>query len=248
MCGRAVTQTHRTWRGRIDYTSKKPERLNENRGRETFTFHEQTNGISVLHAHTEIDDAPDVLRDVVASFETGTLAPIDGFSRLSVGGVYEGCGWFQFDEDHARFNGHNAKLGPNQTEISLDARTPWFGHHAIINDGFLGRLFPLDANPGKIRIERAMMSSPDHRGATGPELFPLSFGLVYTGDERITVGAGIFESRIFEIVDTAEGLPEEHPPYRMWCSRDDQGFFLQGGVGGYMQTWYELTELEEVIS
>jgi len=220
--------------------------MNEDRGRETFTFHEQTDGTSVLHAHTEIDDAPDVIRDVVASFETETLAPIDGFSRLSVGGEFEGCGWFQFDNTYARFNGFNRKTGPNQSEIYISARTPWFGHHAIINDGFLGRLFPMDAKPGKIRLEQVMMSSPDHRGATGPELFSLSFGIVYIGDETITVGAGTFEARKFAIVDTAEGLPEEHPPYEMWCAKDPQGFFLQGGVGGYMQTWYELAELEEL--
>jgi hypothetical protein len=239
-------RTHTSWRGRIAYTSKKPERLNEDRGRETFTLHEQTNGTSILHAHTEIDDAPDVLRDVVASFETDTVAPIDGFSRLSVGGAFEGCGWFQFDETAVRFNGFNVKAGPNSREISITERTPWFGHHAIINDGFLGRLFPLDAKPGKLSLKQVMMSSPDHRGATGPELFPLDFGIVYEGDETITVGAGTFEARKFSIVDTAEGLPEEHPPYEMWCARNPQGFFLQGGVGGYMKTWYELVELEEL--
>lgn len=237
---------HKTWRGVITYTSRKAERMNENRGRETFTLHEQNDGTSVLHAHTEIDDAPDVIRDVTASFETDTVAPIDGFARLTVGGVFEGCGWFQFDDTMARFNGFNSQNGPDKAEIELSGRTPWFGHHAIINDGFLGRLFPLDAKPGKIRIEKAMMSSPDHRGATGPELFPLSFGLAYVGDETITVGAGTFEARKFQIVDTAEGLPEEHPPYEMWCSRDANGFFLQGGVGGYMQTWYELTSLEKM--
>lgn len=239
-------RTHRTWRGRIAYTSHKPDRMGEDRGRETFTLHEQTSGISVLHAHTEIDDAPDVLRDVTASFETDTMAPLDGFSRLSVGGQFEGCGWFQFGETHARFNGFNRTTGPNSAEIELTARTPWFGHHAIINDGFLGRLFPMDAKPGKLSLKQVMMSSPDHRGATGPELFPLDFGIVYEGDETVSVGAGTFEARKFSIVDTAEGLPEEHPPYEMWCSKDVQGFFLQGGVGGYMKTWYELVELEEI--
>ena len=216
------------------------------RGRETFTLTEQSDGVSVLHAHTEIDDAPDVLRDVVASFDTATVAPIDGFSRLSVGGAYEGCGWFRFGDGFASFSGHNRELGKTSTQMTTETRTPWFGHHAIVNDGFLGRLFPLGAPPGKIRVERAVMSSPDHRGATGPQLFPLSFGLVYAGDERVSVGAGTFDARRFRIVDTAEGLPEEHPPYEMWCARDPQGFFLKGGVGGYMQTHYELVELERL--
>ena len=220
--------------------------MGEGRGREVFTLTEQAGGVSVLHAHTEIDDAPDVLRDVVASFRTDTLAPIDGFSRLSVGGAFEGWGRFRFEGPEVHFDGHNVRAGAVAAITELRAPPPWFGHHAIVNDGFLGRLFPLDAKPGKLRVRDAVMSSPDHRGATGPEVFPLSFGLVYTGDERITVGAGTFEARVFEIVDTAEGLPEEHPPYRMWCARDPQGWFLQGGVQGYMQTWYELVELEAV--
>ena len=234
----------KSWRGRILYTSRQPERMGEERGREVWTLHEGEDGVSVLHAHTEIDDAPSVVRDVVASFRTDTLAPVDGFSRLSVGGAFEGWGAFGFAADEVRFSGRNARTGAREERHVLDAPAPWFGHHAIINDGFLSRLFPLDAPPGKIRVEGAVMSSPDHRGATGPEVFPLSFGLILSGHERVSVGAGTFDARVFEIVDTAEGLPEEHPPYRMWCSADAQGFFLQGGVEGYMQTWYELVELE----
>jgi len=234
---------HQTIRGTILYTSKKPDRLDMERGREFFTLTKQSDGLSVLHAHCEIDDAPDVIRDVTASFETATMAPVDGFVRISVGSKFEGCGWFQFDEHHARCNVFNSKQGPESVELSTKTQTPWFGHHAIINDGFLSRFFPLNTKPGKRRMEHVMMSSPDHRGATGPMLFPLSFGVVYLGDETVSVKAGTFEARKFEIVDTAEGLPEEHPPYQMWCSKDEDGLFLKGGVQGYMQTYYELVEL-----
>jgi hypothetical protein len=36
---------------------------------------------------------------------------------------------------------------------------------------------------------------------------------------------------------------EAHPPYQVWVTADDDSIFVQGGVGGYMQTWYELVEL-----
>ena len=235
---------HETIRGTLRYTSKKTDRMNAERGREFFTLTKQSDGLSTLHAHCEIDDAPDVIRDVTATFETETMAPVDGFVRISVGSKFEGCGWFQFDNHHARCNVFNATSGPESVELKTEVRTPWFGHHAIINDGFLSRFFPLNAKPEKRRMKQVMMSSPDHRGATGPMLFPLSFGVVYVGDETVTVGAGTFDARKFEIVDTAEGLPEEHPPYQMWCTKDEDGLFLQGGVGGYMQTWYELVELK----
>jgi len=76
---------HQTIRGTLRYTSKQPERMDAERGREYFTLTKQSDGLSVLHAHCEIDDAPDVIRDVTASFETMTMAPVDGFVRLSVG-------------------------------------------------------------------------------------------------------------------------------------------------------------------
>ena len=45
------------------------------------------------------------------------------------------------------------------------------------------------------------------------------------------------------VTDTAGNLPEEHPPYDVWCTADDDYILLQAGAGGYMQTHYELVEL-----
>lgn len=234
---------HQTIRGTLKYTSKKPERMDKERGREYFTLTKQSDGLSVLHAHCEIDDEPDVIRDITASFDTRTMRPHDGSVRLTIGGHFEGSAWFNFDDTGCDLEVFNKSLGRKSERLDYDRPAPWFGNHAIINDGFLSRYFPLDAKPGKIRLHNVIMSSPDHRGATGPEIFPLSFGLVYVGNEQVSVEAGIFDARKFQVVDTAEGLPEEHPPYEMWCTNDEDGIFLKGGVGGYMQTHYELTEL-----
>ena len=38
--------------------------------------------------------------------------------------------------------------------------------------------------------------------------------------------------------------PTAHPEDRAPSPADDDALFVQGGVGGYMQTWYELVELE----
>jgi len=235
---------HRTIHGKIIYLSHKPERMNQERGREIFTLTKQSDGMAVLHAHCEIDDAPDVIRDITSAFHYGTLQPKDGSVRLTIGGEYEGAGWFHFTDKSCELEAHNVKLGRTSQNKKLSAPAPWFGNHAIINDGFLSKLFPLGAVPGKRRINGAVMSSPDHRGATGPELFPLSFGLEYLENKTITVGAGTFDARKFSVVDTAEGLPEEHPPYEFWCTNDEDGLFLKGGVGGYMQTYYELVSLK----
>ena len=55
---------HRLIQGRIEYTSRKPERFGEVRGREVFTLSCQPDGTDVLLAHCEIDDSPKVVRDV----------------------------------------------------------------------------------------------------------------------------------------------------------------------------------------
>lgn len=89
-----------------------------------------------------------------------------------------------------------------------------------------------------------MLTSPDHRGATGPMLFPLGFGLEFVGKEKVTVAAGTFDALHFRYVDTAGQLPEEHPPCDVWCTADGDYVFLKGGVGGYTQTAYELVELQ----
>ena len=240
-----MNATHKTFRGKIHYTSKKPDRMDQERGREYFVLTEQTDGTSLLHAHCEIDDAPDVIRDISCAFDTATMRPLDASVRLSVGSRFEGTGWFQFNENHSTCEMLNHRDGRISQRMDHAGPISWFGHHAIVNDGFLSRFFPLDAKPGKRRMTNVMMSSPDHRGATGPLLYPMEFSVVYQGDETITVGAGTFDARKFDITDTAGNLPEEHPPYEMWCTRDARGLFLKGGVSGYMMTHYELVELIE---
>jgi hypothetical protein len=74
-------------------------------------------------------------------------------------------------------------------------------------------------------------------------LFRTGFAIVYVGEEDIEIAAGSFRARHFQVTDTAGNLPEEHSPYDVWCSADDDYLLLKASAGGYMQTHYELTEL-----
>jgi hypothetical protein len=67
--------------------------------------------------------------------------------------------------------------------------------------------------------------------------------LVYVGEEDITVAAGTFRARHFQVTGTAGNLPEEHPPYDVWCTADDDYLLLRARAEGYMQTHYELTDI-----
>ena len=235
----------KTHRGTILYTSKHPDRMDRERGREHFTLTEQPDGLSTLHAHCEIDDAPSVTRDVLATFDTKTVMPVGAALRLMVGGRFEGSGTFHFSDAEASCWSRNVRDGNIQQTIEHPDIT-WFGHHAITGDGTLARLIPDDAEPGGKTEVRALMSSPDHRGATGPMLFPLTFSVVFEGDETVTTPAGSFACRRFSVTDT-QGLPDEHPPYRIWTDRETN-IFVRGGVEGYMMTHYELVELHTTES
>jgi hypothetical protein len=92
-------------------------------------------------------------------------------------------------------------------------------------------------------VSNIYLTSPDHRGATGPLLFQTEFDLIFVGLERITVEAGEFDAHHFQLGGTAGNLPEEHPPYDVWCTADDDYILLKARGGGYMQTHYELTEI-----
>ncbi|MEO5831113.1 MAG: hypothetical protein ABIQ36_11165 [Rhodanobacter sp.] len=233
---------HKTFRGTIRYTSAKPERLGQERGREYFMLTDQADGVRVVHAHCEIDDEPNVIRDVVMSLDHEWY-PIDCSVRLSVGDRYEGTGLMHFTDTRAECETINRSAGRVSQRIDLTGRVRWLGAHPICGDALCLRIYDLSKGPGKQFYPDLMLTSPDHRGATGPMLFTLGFGLEFVGRESVTVVAGTFDALHFRYVDTAGQLPEEHPPYDVWCTDDGNYIFLKGGVGGYMQTRYELTEL-----
>ncbi len=240
---------HRTLRGRIIYTSTKPERLGQVRGRENFTLTRQQDGARVMHAHCEIDDAPNVIRDVVLATDADGW-PLDCSLRLTVGDRYEGTGLISFGEHQGRHFAEchtvNRRDGSIRQRLNLDERVRWLGAHPICGDALALRCYPLAQGPGRQFFPQMMLTSPDHRGATGPMMFRLGFGLEFVGTEAVEVVAGRFNALHFRYVDTAGQLPEEHPVYNLWCTADDDYVFLKGEVGGYMKTHYELTELTEL--
>ena len=158
---------HQTIRGTIRYTSNKPERLGQERGREYFILTKQSDGVQVLHAHCEIDDEPNVIRDVVLSLDKDCY-PVDCSVRLSVGDKYEGTGLFRFAADHAECETFNRRDGRISQRIATSAKVRWLGSHPIIGDALGLCVYDLAKGPGREFFPNMMLTSPDHRGATGP--------------------------------------------------------------------------------
>ncbi len=229
----------RTIVGQILYTSERPDRMGQERGREYFTLTHHDDGSRTLTAHSEIDDAPNVVRDVSQTVGKDWY-PMDSAVRISVGGTFTGSGWFRFAEDFTECETYTAAEGRISQRMDTDGRMRVFGNHAIANDGWVTNAYDLSQGPGLQTFPVAFLSSPDHRGATGPLLFATGFGLRFIGPETLVVPAGTFNALHFQI--ETYGLLKQHPPYDIWVTPEDY-IFLKGRVTEYMQTCYELAKL-----
>jgi hypothetical protein len=228
--------------GRVHYTSMKQDRLDEERGRERWTMTRHADGRRSLLAHAEIDDRPSVLRFVQVNLGPD-YAPTDAFVRITVGDALHGSGWFRFHGETAECETLTAPDGRVSQRMAVPGGTRFFGGHAIQNDGWAAHMVDR-TRVGEIQTVRAVLSSPDHRGATGPMLCTVDANMVYDGEEEISVAAGHFPAWHFRFV-TVTGMAGEHPDYDVWTTTDGDFIVLKAQVAGYMQTHYELVELHD---
>ena len=127
--------------GRILYTSKKPERLDQPRGYESFLFTHHDDGAVTLRAHCEIEEPePTVMRDVVYGLDPQGR-PADCAIRLTVGDRFMGSGWFRFGEGFIECESYGPSVGRVSQRVELKDPIDGFGTHPIVADGYtLSRL------------------------------------------------------------------------------------------------------------
>jgi hypothetical protein len=232
--------------GMLAYTSTQPHRPGAERGREHFRIDVHADGCRSIAAHSEIDDPPPVVRDVNLRVDAAGL-PQESFVRIAVGGRFRGSAWFNFTPTLAECEARTELEGRVSQRMELTGPLPAFGNHAMVNDGFLMSRYDLSRGPGTQVVRRMLLSSPDHRGATGPMLFAVDVAISFIARVPVTVAAGQFDALHFRIVDVP-GMPEEHPVYDLWVTADGDYLLLKAAVGGYMQTAYELVACERPIA
>ncbi len=137
--------------------------------------------------------------------------------RIAVDGHFRGSSWFRFGAGVAQCEAFTVIEGRFSQSITQTRSASAFGNHAMINDGFLMSLIDRSKGPGVQVVEQLLLSSPDHRGAAGPMLFPVDLAIEYLGEEEITVAACQFGAPHFRMVDVP-GLPVEHSPYDLWVA------------------------------
>ena len=133
------------------------------------------------------------MRDITYSLDEHWL-PQDCFVRISVDDKFMGSGWFYFGDDYAECEADTLLEGRVSQKMQTQGRLKTFQNHAIACDAWHLRLFDQSKTENPQNIGEMLLSSPDHRGATGPMLFSITSNIEFVGQESITVKAGTFDN------------------------------------------------------
>jgi hypothetical protein len=237
---------HRNIRGHIRYTSKKPEMLDQVRGREWFSFTHHAGGECTIRAQCEIDEPqPTVNREIVYQLDH-VGRPRECYVSIRLDQRWIGSGWYRFGAHWLECDSDSPEHGRSHERIELSAPYHAFGTHPICADAYLTRLLDPALGPQQ-KLLRCFLPSADHRGAGAPKLAEVLITLAYLGETEIQVAAGVFPARHFRFIDNHEAIGmggKRHPDYDLWVSADSDAILLRGAVGGYMQSFYELQQLQ----
>ncbi|WP_298334943.1 hypothetical protein [uncultured Erythrobacter sp.] len=237
---------HRNVRGKIRYSSMKPGMEGQERGREWFNFSHHEDGSVIMSAQCEIEEPdPTVLRNITCHIGPDRK-PQNLLVHLTLGDEFLGSGWMRFDQASNQIvcESFGPGIGRNsetREAVEFDA----FGTHPVVGDGFTTRLMDVSKGPHKRRL-RFYLPSPDHRGATAPQIAYLEMTMEYVGEVEKTVEAGTFQCRHYRYVDDSDdGMGgTRHPDMNMWVTADDDAILVYSAIDGYMMNCYELVELE----
>ena len=237
---------HRNVRGKIRYSSMKPGMEGQERGREWFNFSHHADGSVIMSAQCEIEEPdPTVLRNITCHIGPDRK-PRNLLVHLTLGDEFLGSGWMRYDSasDQIICESFGPGIGRN-SETREAGEFDAFGTHPVVGDGFTTRLMDVSQGPHKRRL-KFYLPSPDHRGATPPQIAYLEMVMEYVGEEEKTVEAGTFQCRRYRYVDDSdEGMGgTKHPDFDMWVTADDDSILVYGSIDGYMMNRYELVELE----
>jgi len=237
---------HRNVRGKIRYSSMKPGMEGQERGREWFNFSHHADGSVIMTAQCEIEEPdPTVLRNITCHWGADRM-PHNLLVHLTLGDDFLGSGWMRYDAEAGRITCESYGPGIGRNSESCEAgEFDAFGTHPVVGDGFTTRLMDVSQGPHRRRL-RFFLPSPDHRGATAPQIANLEMVMEYVGEEEKTVEAGTFACRRYRYVDDSDdGMGgTRHPDFDMWVTADDDSILVYGSIDGYMMNRYELVELD----
>jgi hypothetical protein len=225
-------------RGRIEYRHRQGGAV---WGVEEWSITRGADGLRVMQAHCEMTfQGENTVRDSVISVHPD-YHPADAYVRIMRDGRLTGTGWFRFTDNEAICESDTRDEGRISQRFPIQRPIRGFGIHAVQGDAWLTAAFPYAKGAGHVQFfGRNLLHSTHHFGATGPFITTTGSGLEYVGPEKITTPAGTFETHRLRFV----GLTNAHPEYHLRVTRDGDFLYVRGVVEGYMDSEFELVELD----
>lgn len=226
--------------GTLVSTSLLPGQENTQIGREDWdvTVNDDLRTLRSRGRVEEIGWAP-VMRDVVQSVDKD-FHPHDAFARITVGGEFRGTAWYTFSDSVAHCESYTVAEGRLRQTLPISRAMRGFGTHSLQADAWLVARYDFQKGPGIQSFERNLMTSLDHRGASGPRFMLTNSRLQYFGIEPIEVPAGKFDCHHFAFVGTSHG----YPPFHLWVTADGHFFFVHATLGGERAKRFDLVKFE----
>ena len=226
---------HRTRRGVIDYRLTLPGKAPSRWGFEEFTLTRHGDGARVLRARCELHDEPPLIRDVIQTVDAD-FHPQDVYVRLTIADRFHGSSWYRFTDTQAELEGFTVEQGRISDKRPVSRAMRGFGTHALMADAWLSARFDFRRGVGIQTFTNNLLTSLDHRGATGPAFAVTTSALRYHGAEDVTVPAGTYACHHFAFENTSN----DHPPYDMWVTTDGDFVFVKGVVAEPYNWSFEL--------
>jgi hypothetical protein len=157
----------------------------------------------------------DLVRDVTFTVDR-TWRPVDAYLRVARANAFLGAARYGFSGRRVVVDGIDAEGKPSHLQQDLELDVPACGFHPIYNDALWTALFdlrrPNDVQrfPGCVTYSKEMIG----KEKLGIERFDLAIRLL--GQESVSVSAGVFDSRHFEVL--IEGLDA---PFHIWTTGPD---------------------------
>ncbi len=233
-----MTEVH--YSGKIALISEIPGQAGKDIGWETWDVSLHADGLRALRARCVLTDDPPVFRDILQSVDKD-YHPHDGFARIVVDGKFRGSAWYNFSDTLAECEALTAGEGRLSQTFPISRAMRGFGTHSLQSDAWLLARYDYSKGPGRQRFLNNLMTTTNHRGATGPMFMTTNSSLEYVGKQSVTVPAGTFDCHHLRFVETSH----DHPPYDMFVTADDHFIFVKGVLGGPNAQRYELTELTQ---
>jgi hypothetical protein len=235
---------HRTRKGSIEYRiSGDPKFPDGVWGLEDFRMTHHADGSRVLRCYCELSDGDQpLIRDVIQSVDAD-FVPRNVYAHLTKSDVFFGHSIYQFTDSEAEYHGFTAEKGYITETVPYHRSMRGFGTHALNADAWMAARYDFSQGPGIQTWKDNLLTSIDHRGATGPHFErTTTSSLQYHGTEEVTVKAGTYDCHKFSFVKTSNN----HPPYDFWMTSDSDFIFVKGVVGAPFNWTFELLKDEAI--